>query len=412
MLTFSHWFLLVPLALLASTTSGIPPLADILPPLRYWPSPSHAPPHPPCRTPHGYSTATSSCTLLTSSFLTSSSSSIEMGVSVSSSIGTLVSVSLALHLFCSCCLRQFWHPFGRSTLHLKSVLMRLPSYPRPQSPATSRPRPWPPIIAQCKADAQLGYGLPNFNCSFLLLCRLALVSYRCFDQLHRQFLQLLHLLRERDPQVNASFALTGRDEVWSDLLAGTVVASAFIGIQLFLKKFSQPRFDSPCRDSSRIHCRSFANRLCSSTGVWEGMTTEATCASRCPFEKHCLQVPHSTFFSAPFGCAAGRGRVLGFGAIQGASERWCLCSNRRARDVRRCREWVSHPLFAARNQVRARERLARARLCFEMSSRPGKKGPSQFTWNKSPKQSAHVRQSVFEPFVCVVCRVPCVVCSV
>ena len=97
---------------------------------------------------------------------------------------------------------------------------------------------------------------------------------------------------------------------------------------------------------------------------------------------------------------------------RGSSERWCLCSNRRARDVRHCREWVSHPLFAARNQVRASERLARARLCFEMSSRPGKKGPSQFTWNKSPKQSAHVRQSVFEPFVCVVCRVPCVVCSV
>ena len=54
------------------------------------------------------------------------------------------------------------------------------------------------------------------------------------------------------------------------------------------------------------------------------------------------------------------------------------------------------------------------------SSRPGKRGPSQFTWNKSPKQIAHAKQSVFESFVlCVVvcccvllCVVVCCLCVV
>ena len=83
-----------------------------------------------------------------------------------------------------------------------------------------------------------------------------------------------------------------------------------------------------------------------------------------------LQVPHCTFFSASFGCPAFR--VLGFGALQGACERWCLRSNRSARHVLRLPEWVNHPHLAARNQLRASERLARARLCFKLSgSRPG-----------------------------------------
>ena len=47
--------------------------------------------------------------------------------------------------------------------------------------------------------------------SSLLGC-LVLVSYRCFDQLHLLLLQLLHLLRERDPQVNTSIASIFGDE--------------------------------------------------------------------------------------------------------------------------------------------------------------------------------------------------------
>ena len=71
---------------------------------------------------------------------------------------------------------------------------------------------------------------------------------------------------------------------------------------------------------------------------------------------------------------------------------------------------VNHPNLAARNQLRASERLARARLCFELSSsRPGN-GSSQFKETRSPKQIAHTgNTSVFEP--CVLC-VLCVVCVV
>ena len=96
-----------------------------------------------------------------------------------------------------------------------------------------------------------------------------------------------------------------------------------------------------------------------------------------------------------------------FGAIHGASERWCLRSNRKARDVRRLPGRVNHPNLAARNQLRASERLARARLCFELSSsRPGN-GSLQFRETRSPKQIAHTgNTSVFEPCVlCVLCVV-------
>ena len=57
--------------------------------------------------------------------------------------------------------------------------------------------------------------------------------------------------------------------------------------------------------------------------------------------------------------------------------------NRSARDVRRLPGRVNHPDLAARNQLRASERLARARLCFELSgSQPGVVF-SAFSWTQN-----------------------------
>ena len=119
-------------------------------------------------------------------------------------------------------------------------------------------------------------------------------------------------------------------------------------------------------------------------------------------------MPHRTF-TASFGCPAFRGRVLGFGATQGASERWCLRSNRSARVVRRLPEWVNHPHLAARSQLRASERLPRARLCFELSSFSTASGVHRnFVNSKPPKQIAHnqenecVRIRVFRVLLCFV----------
>ena len=43
-----------------------------------------------------------------------------------------------------------------------------------------------------------------------------------------------------------------------------------------------------------------------------------------------------------------------------------MVRNRKVCAVRRFEEWASHPFFTTRNQVRASEGFARARLSFEL----------------------------------------------
>ena len=72
-------------------------------------------------------------------------------------------------------------------------------------------------------------------------------------------------------------------------------------------------------------------------------------------------------------------------------------------------ESTTQPWLLATNFVRS-ERLARARLCFELSSSRAGMGSPQFRETKSPKQIAHTgKTSVFEPCVIVVVVVVVVV---
>ena len=83
-----------------------------------------------------------------------------------------------------------------------------------------------------------GHGHFHFNCPFYLLCNLSLVAKRCLDQFQLLLLQLLHLLRERDPQDNAA-PLSGRDKVRAYAVAersaaSPGISSARIALYLFL----------------------------------------------------------------------------------------------------------------------------------------------------------------------------------
>ena len=156
----------------------------------------------------------------------------------------------------------------------------------------------------------------------------------------------------------------------SELFDGAFVSCTFGCVKFFLKNFSGPWFDtSCCGNGSGIHCCcSSTNGLSSSSWLGKGSAPETTSATRCPFVREYPRIIDAlNMASLHFAVVC-----LVSAPYKEPLERWCLRSNRKARVVRRLEEWVSHLSSSARKQVRASERLARARLCFELSgSRPG-----------------------------------------
>ena len=100
----------------------------------------------------------------------------------------------------------------------------------------------------------------------------------------------------------------------------------------------------------------------SSNWLGEMRTAETTSATRCPFVSKNPRIIATGRFAVVCLASAPYKEPLNDGVCAAIAMHEI---------VRRLPEWVNHPNLAAGNPLRASERLARARLCFELSgSRP------------------------------------------
>ena len=284
---------------------------------------------------------------------------------------------LTLNLHCSCCFRNLGHTLGRSTLQLEGVLVRLLLSPRPRNPTTSRPVPWPPTLSLWSRGACViekwtsQFSIALSACSAALrLCRTAASTSCVCCCCSFCICSVSEIDKSTPPSPLLSETRSGHQALIF-FLAPSSPARTFSGVQLLLEDFSQPWFHSPSCDGSRIHCCSLANRLCSSSGLGERVTTESTCASRCP---HVRKIQESLLPSSQSDLAALHFAVaclasapfkepLNDGVCAAIANTSCSTFWRMGQPTLR---------HYSKKKVRGSERLARARLCFELSgSRPG-----------------------------------------